>query len=141
MFIGSPYNLKHKISDYHILISNIPIARIDKFSCLGVNMDEQLSRRSHIDNICSKVGAGLGLIREIKPFVPLSTLKMLYNAIVLPYFEYCSTLLDNSWNTKKIQSRAARISARDALIKVPLFFGIIYHTRLRLHQPYGLLRN
>ena len=59
-FIGSPYNLIHKISDHHISISNTPIARIDKFSCLGVNMDEQLSWGSHIDHICSKVGAGIG---------------------------------------------------------------------------------
>ena len=51
-------------------------------------MDEQLSRGSHIDPICSKVGAGLGLIRRIKPFVALSTLKMLYNAIAQPYFDY-----------------------------------------------------
>ena len=114
MFIGSPYNLKHKISDHHISISNTPIARIDKFSCLGVNMDEQLSWGSHIDHICSKVGAGIGLIRRIKPFVPLSTLKMLYNAIVLPYFDYCSPLWDNCGNTlknrlQKFQNRAARI--------------------------------
>ena len=101
MFIGSPYNLKHKISYHHISISNTPIARIDKFSCLGVSMDEQLSWGSHIDHICSRVGAGIGLIRRIKPFVPLSTLKMLYNAIVLPYFDYGSLLWDNCGNTLK----------------------------------------
>ena len=92
MFIGSPYNLKHKISDHHISISNTPIARIDKFSCLGVNMDEQLSWGSHIHHICSKVGAGIGLIRRIKPFLRMSTLKILYNAIILPYFDYCTPL-------------------------------------------------
>ena len=41
-FIGSPYNLKNKTSDHQISISNTPIAVIDKFSCLGVNMDEKL---------------------------------------------------------------------------------------------------
>ena len=36
----------------------------------------------HIDSICSKVGAGIGAMRRVKPFVPLSTTKMLYNAIL-----------------------------------------------------------
>ena len=63
------------------------------------------------------VGAGIGLIRRMKPFVPLSTLKMLYNAIVLPYFDYCSPLWDNCGNTlknrlQKFQNRAARIITR-----------------------------
>ena len=92
LFIGSPYNLKHKISDHQISISNTPIAKIDKFSCLGVIMDEQLSWGCHVDHVYSQASAGIGLIRRIKPFVPLSTLKMLYNAIVLPYFDYCSHL-------------------------------------------------
>ena len=68
LFIGSLYNLKHKISDHHISINNTPIARIDTFSCLGVNMDEQLSWGRQIDHICSNVTTGIGLIRRIKPF-------------------------------------------------------------------------
>jgi hypothetical protein len=49
-------------------------------------MDERLSWDKHIDSICSKVGTGIGAMRRVKPFVPLSTTKMLYNAIVQPYF-------------------------------------------------------
>ena len=48
-------------------------------------MDERLSWDKHIDSICSKVGAGpagIGARKRVKPFVPLSTTKMLYNAII-----------------------------------------------------------
>ena len=45
----------------------------------------------HIDSICAKVSAGTGAMRRVKPFV-LPTLKMLYNAIMQPYFDYCSPL-------------------------------------------------
>jgi hypothetical protein len=82
MFIGSPYNLKNKVSGNPILINNKLVPRINKYSCLGVTMDERLSWDKHIDSICSKVGAGIGAMRRIKPFVPLSTTKMLYNAIL-----------------------------------------------------------
>ena len=85
---------KH-ISDSPILINNKPIPKIDHYSCLGENMDERMSWEKHVECICSKVSAGIGAMRRLKPFVPLSTLKMLYNAIIQPYFDYCSPLWDN----------------------------------------------
>ena len=95
IFIGSPYNLKHNINDHLISIHNTPIARINNLSCLGANMDERLPWGSHIDQICSKIGTVIVLIRRIKLFVFLPTLEMLYNAVVPPYFDYCSPLWDN----------------------------------------------
>jgi hypothetical protein len=60
------------------------------------------------------IGAGIGAMRRVKPFVPLSTTKMLYNAIVQPYFDYCSPLWDNCGiglkdRLQKYQNRAARV--------------------------------
>ena len=52
-------------------------------------------------------------MRRVKPFVPLST-TMLYNAIIQPYFDYCSPLWDNCGigitdRLQKYQNRAARV--------------------------------
>ena len=69
MFIGSSYYLKNKITMKPILINNQPIPRADSYSCLGVNMEERHSWEKHIDNICSKVGAGIGAMRRIKPYI------------------------------------------------------------------------
>ncbi len=82
--------------------------------CLGVNIDERLSWEKPIDMICSKVSAGIGAIRRIRPFVSPATLKLIYNAIVQPYFDYCSSLWDNCGiglkdRLQKFQNRAARI--------------------------------
>ena len=98
MFIGSSYNLKNKVSRKPIEINNQLIPRVDNYSLLillGIEMDEKLSWEEHINHICLKVSAGIGAMRRIKAFVPLSTLKMLYDAIVQPYFDYCSPLWDN----------------------------------------------
>ena len=46
-------------------------------------------KRSIDSIICSKVSTGIPAMRRVKPFVPLPTLKMPYNAVVQPYFEYC----------------------------------------------------
>ncbi len=95
MFIASAYNLKNKLYDSPILINNKPILKSDHYSCLGVNMDERMSWEKLVESICSKVNAGIGAMKRLKPFVQLSTLKMLYNAIIQPYFDYCSPLWDN----------------------------------------------
>jgi hypothetical protein len=52
-------------------------------------------------------------MRRVKPFVPLSTTKMIYNAIIQPCFDYCSPLWDNCGiglkdRLQKYQNRAAR---------------------------------
>ena len=92
----------------------MPIPKINKYTCLGVTMDERLSWEKHIDSICAKISGGIGAMRRVKPFVPLPTLKMLYNAIIQPYFDYCSPLWDNCGiglkdRLQKHQNRAARV--------------------------------
>ncbi len=52
--------------------------------------------------------------RRIRPFVSAATLKLIYNAIVQPYFDYCSPLWDNFgiglWDRlQKFQNQAARV--------------------------------
>ena len=58
--------------------------------------------------------SGIGAIRRIKPFVPLRSLKMLYKALIQPYFDYCSPLWDTCGKVHKdklqvLQNRAARV--------------------------------
>jgi hypothetical protein len=53
-------------------------------------------------------------IRRIRPFVSSATLKLIYNAIAQPYFDYCSPLWDNCGiglkdRTQKFQNRAATV--------------------------------
>ena len=43
MIIGCSYNLKNKVSSNPILINNVPVPKINKYTCLGVTMDDKLS--------------------------------------------------------------------------------------------------
>jgi hypothetical protein len=57
--------------------------------------------------------------RRAKNFIPVSSLQMIYNALIQPYFDYCSPLwdicgtqlLDKLDKLHKFQNRAARIIA------------------------------
>ena len=53
-----------------------------------------MSWKGNTDEICKKVTAGISAIRRIRPFVDQDTLILIYNAIVRPYFDYCSEVWD-----------------------------------------------
>lgn len=59
---------------------------------MGVQIDEKHSWENHIEMICKKASVGIGAIRHIKPFVLAGTLQVIYEALVLPYFDYYSPL-------------------------------------------------
>ena len=114
MFIGSTHSLKNIINDYPVEINDKPVTRCSSFKCLGVHLDEKLSWDKHIEYICAKIGAGIGVMRRVKPYVTKETLLNIYNAIVLPYFDYCSPLWDKCGSMlkeklQKLQNRAARV--------------------------------
>ena len=86
--------------------------------CLGVQIDEKLSFENHIDKIKTKICSGIGVLRRIKPFVPIDCREILYKSLVQPYFDYCSPLWDTCSKSlknklQKLQNRAARVITGD----------------------------
>ena len=51
---------------------------------LGVDLDESISRDSHLPNIGKKVSAGLGDIIRLRYLLPSETLIMIYKALIQP---------------------------------------------------------
>ena len=95
MYVGSNHSLAAlaKIDDeFSVMINNLPIPRVQSISCLGVKLDETLNWKEHIDMICKKVGTSAAILRRIKPYVPSNILTSIYNALIQPYFDYCSPL-------------------------------------------------
>ena len=43
--------------------------------CLGVVLNLKLTWGNHIEMICQKIGAGIAVIKRVKPFVPANTLQ------------------------------------------------------------------
>ena len=66
------------------------------------------------NRISSCISKRIGLIRKIKFFLPISTLNKLANALVMPHFDYCSSVWSNCnvqyVNSLQIlQNRLARV--------------------------------
>ena len=63
-----------------------------------------------------KVGSRIAMLRRAKKFIPTSSLQMISNALIQPYFDYCSPLWDICGKhllnkLQKYQNRVARIIA------------------------------
>ena len=113
MLVGSQLKLSKIHDNFTVRVSNTPLERVVK--SLGVHIDYSLTWRPHIDAISNKISAALAVLRRVSPIVPLKTRQKLYNARVMPYFNYCSPVWGNigeglsDKRLQKLQNRAAII--------------------------------
>ena len=68
----------------------------------------------HLENVRRKCLAGLAAIRRSNTYLPTATRRMLYNALVLPHLDYCSTVYNScsislSDKLERVQNYAMRI--------------------------------
>ncbi len=127
MYVGPNHNLAKIENDFPVTINDQLIPRVHSIPCLGVKLDEKLSWDEHIEMVCKKVGASIGILKRIKPYVPANALILIYNALIQPYFDYCSPLWRQTLRDKlqKFQNRAARIITGASYISyIPRYRGI-----------------
>ena len=114
MIIGSRYRLSKIEDDPKIRLGESDIKRVKQAKTLGIVIDEQLLWKKQIDEIATKVSIGIGMLRRMKAYVPQYTLETVYNALIMPHFDYCSLVWDNCSKhlqdkIQKLQNRAARV--------------------------------
>ena len=83
---------------------------------LGLLIDSKISWVPQILNVKAKLAKCTSVLFKAKHLVDLSTMKLLYNSLFLPYIDYCSEVWGNTYVTKLnciilLQKRAIRIVA------------------------------
>lgn len=95
MVVGSNQRM-HALSNNQIdiEIDGKSIKKVEEAKSLGLFIDEHLSWPKHIEEI-SKISSAIGaLILRIRPFISESTALQIYQALILPHFDYCSPVWD-----------------------------------------------
>ena len=101
---------------YHLIIYiaglKVPIEHKTKF--LGVILDDHLTWKNHVDEVCSKVSRAIGAINRICAIVPTKILLSLYFTMILPHIMYCNIIWGNCAKSLLnrihiLQKRAIRI--------------------------------
>ena len=114
MLIASRQRLGTYGTSPKLIIGGDIIKQVSSVKSLGVLIDENLPWNIHIEKIAKKIASGIGAIKRYRPFVHRATLESVFNALVQPYFNYCSEdrgHCNKSLSNKlqKLQNRTARI--------------------------------
>ena len=130
MLIGSRQRLSTLTNFPRPEINGAPIDQVANAKSLGVIIDDNLNRSSHIDKLTKKIASGIGAIKRVRHLVPQATLQNIFSALVQPHFDYCNVVWGNCGVTlqqklQKLQNRAARVltyssydASADNLLKI-----------------------
>ena len=80
--------MMHPLGTLVLLNNNIPIERVTYFNFLGVTFNENLNWNNHADTVATKISRAIGILHNLKYFVPLYVLYILYNSLILPHCTY-----------------------------------------------------
>ena len=72
----------------NLKINSEPIERVTEFNFLGFTIDEHLNWSPHIQKVSNKISRTLGIMNRLKRFLPTNILRLIYNSLILPYFQY-----------------------------------------------------
>ena len=117
----------------NLFINNTKIERVKEFNFLGVMFDENLTWKSHVSKIGSKIAAVVGTLNKLKRFLPQEILKVIYNALIQPHLNLGVLL----WGTNlkrifKLQKWAVR-----AITNSKYNAHVSYRLNLSLHYEFA----
>ena len=103
--------------DFDISINGEALTQVSETLFLGVVLNDCISRKSHISLVAHKISKSIGIIYRSSYFLSKTSLRTLYNSMVLPYFYYCNLVWRSTYksNLKRfpiLQKRAIRIISR-----------------------------
>ena len=64
------------------------ISSTDNTKFLGIFVDNHLNFKSHVNSICNKTSKVVGLLFRLNNVLPIDSLKMLYNTLLMPHLMY-----------------------------------------------------
>ena len=109
------FGTKQKLANasFRIRLHGSDIDRVRNFCYLGVVLDEYLSWKEHVSEVCTKVNKRLGLLGRIRSCLTLKAAKYVYNCLVLPVLCYTDTAwgelsVECKSRLQRLQNRAAR---------------------------------
>lgn len=101
----------------NVLMDGVEIEIVSQYKYLGVVIDDRLDFKSHFDYVGKKIAKKLYFLSKIRGTISIVTSIRIYNVMIRPHLEYCSTILfmGNGYmlsRLQKLQNRGMRIILR-----------------------------
>ena len=75
-----------------IKINQKELEYVETFNFLGVNLDTNISWKSHLSKVSNKIVRIIGIINKLKFILPQNILSYIYNSLIMPHINYCILL-------------------------------------------------
>ena len=95
MLIRSGPRLNTLTAPPTVSMDGIRVEQVLTTISLGETIDDKLSWNCYIKKLTKKIARGIGAMIHIRHLVPQATLNLIYQALIQPHFDYCSTV----WGT------------------------------------------
>ena len=95
-FLNTAFSYRGEFDLNNININNSQIEYVGFVKYLGVFLDKNLRFDEHLRSTSTRVARSIGVLNKMREVLPTPVLKMLYFALVHPYFNYCSTVWGSS---------------------------------------------
>lgn len=108
------YNNSHASLHFHVTLNKDSIKAVDKVKYLGMLIDPHFKWNYHIDHVSTIISRNIGIMNRSKFYLDKHSLILLYNALVLPYINYCCiswgfTFSSYLYRIEVLQKKAVRI--------------------------------
>ena len=103
-----------------LYLNDVHLENVNDCKYLGVVLDQTMSWKPHVNQICLNVSKYIGLFYRIREWLATDQLNTIYKELVLPRLSYCDVVWGNCNGTlqtkiERLQKRAGR-----AILKVPV---------------------
>jgi hypothetical protein len=115
MLCNKTNRLKYKkeIHNIKLEIEGEKVEFVEQFKYLGIIIDNEINLKAHASYTIRKLASKIGLFRRNNKCLPIQSKIDLYQAIVAPHIDYCSSILfllnkNEIDKIQKLQNRAMR---------------------------------
>lgn len=109
MIFHTPQRNMELFDTLSIKMNSIPVKRVKSFNFLGIILNEHLTWTDHIAHLAQKINPVVGLLHRLKHQLPINTLKLIYNSLILSRLHYGNILWGRTpGNLIQLQKKALR---------------------------------
>ena len=94
------------------------VKRVNEHKHLGLILDPKLSFVYHVNEKISKAQKGIGLLKLLRPYLPLQSLDQIYKMHVRPHLDYCDIIYHIPIKSNDFDSRMSLNYQMDAIERI-----------------------
>ena len=80
-------------------MNNNNVRKVDLTKNLGVYIDDKLSWKYHISDVCKKTSMCIAILNKVRYILNTKSMCALYCALILPHLTYCVQVWGNNYKT------------------------------------------